>query len=201
MELEYSVWQIGFIALVAGAMIGALAYRFFAPSIKQADEVKSELKDARAELNNYKTGVTQHFDKTAELVNDLAQNYVRVYQHLAEGAESLGASKSFNNLLEQHQDKAVIEVDDQSKTTEIVDDDLAVAPMDEQEETVETPIDYAEPPAETNTDGADLVVSETNASEPGDSESTVDPGESTEETESTQESDVQENSKVIGERS
>lgn len=186
MELEYAVWQIGFIALVAGVLIGALTYRFFAPSIKQADKVKSELDDAREELNNFKAGVSQHFDKTAELVNDLAQNYVKVYQHLAEGAQNLGASKSFKELMEQHQGKVAIAVDDQSKTTEIMDDGLAVEPVVTQEEIVETPIDYAEPPAETKPDGAGPVISENDAAKSAVSESTGEPGESTEATELAQ---------------
>jgi len=88
--VEYldSVWQLGIIALVAGAMIGALAYRLLAPSTKQADKIKTELDTARAELNSYRASVGQHFDKTSELVNDLTQNYVKVYQHLAEGAQT-----------------------------------------------------------------------------------------------------------------
>jgi uncharacterized membrane-anchored protein YhcB (DUF1043 family) len=71
--VEYldSVWQIGIIALVAGVMIGALAYRLLAPSIKQADQIKSELDTARDELDSYKASVGQHFNKTSELVNDL----------------------------------------------------------------------------------------------------------------------------------
>ncbi|MCP4187842.1 MAG: DUF1043 family protein [Gammaproteobacteria bacterium] len=134
MEPENTVWLIGLIALTAGILIGALGYRLFAPSVKEADKIKSELSDAREELDKYKAGVTQHFDRTAELVNDLAQNYVKVYQHLAEGAQTLGASKSFKDLMEQHQGKASIAVDDQSKVTEIEHEDLAVEPVDVQEE-------------------------------------------------------------------
>lgn len=160
MEFENSVWQIAIIALAAGAMIGALAYKLLAPAVEETDKIKSELDQAKEELSHYKAGVTQHFDKTAELVNDLAQNYVKVYQHLAEGAQTLGASKSFKDLMEQHQGKAPIAIDDQSNVTEIMDEDLAVEPVVVREETVETPIDYAEPPAESNTDGADPLTPE-----------------------------------------
>ena len=114
MDYVNSVWQIGIIALVAGVMIGALAYRLLAPSVKQVDKTKSELDMAREELRNYKAGVNSHFDKTSELVNDLTQNYVKVYQHLAEGAQTLGNSKTLTNLLEQHQGKVLISVDDET---------------------------------------------------------------------------------------
>lgn len=112
MDVINSVWQIGIIALVAGVLIGVLAYRLLAPSVKQADKVKSELDQAREEMSSYKASVNSHFNKTSELVNDLTQNYVRVYQHLAEGAQTLGDSKVLNNLLEQQQGKVLLTVDD-----------------------------------------------------------------------------------------
>ena len=123
MEDPTSVWQIGIIALLAGAMIGVLAYRLLSPSVKQADQIKSERDSARKELDDYKASVNQHFDKTSELVNDLTQNYVKVYQHLAEGAQSLGESKNFNNLLEQRPGKLSIALAEQkAKAADPVDD-------------------------------------------------------------------------------
>ena len=114
MDYSTSVWQITIIALVAGALIGALVYRLLSPSIKQANKVKSDLDQTRGELASYKASVGQHFDKTSELFNDLTQNYVRVYQHLAEGAQTLGDNKAFPNLLEQHQGMVSIALDDTS---------------------------------------------------------------------------------------
>lgn len=113
MELEQSIWQISIIALIAGGLIGVFAYRYFIPSEKEFDRIKTELEQARAELQSYRAGVSEHFDKTGELVNELAQNYVKVYRHLAEGAETLGAGKTFPELLEQ-QSKAALENRDDS---------------------------------------------------------------------------------------
>ena len=161
MEIEYSVWQIGLISLIAGALIGALAYRYFAPSIKQADKVRSELDEAREEFDEYKAGVSQHFDKTGELVNELAQNYVKVYQHLAEGAQTLGAGKSFPELLEQ-QNRTSIGVTDNSEVESRVADDSAVAT----EEIVEVhgPADYV---VDSDTEE---VITEANSVKPKDDE-------------------------------
>lgn len=125
MEYASSVWQISIIALVAGAMIGALVYRLFSPSVKQAEKIKTDLYQVRGELASYKASVRQHFEKTSELVNDLTQNYVRVYQHLAEGAQTLGDNKAFPSLLEQHQGKISIAIDD---TSNAVSDDSRFDP-------------------------------------------------------------------------
>lgn len=118
MENFESIWQVGLIALAAGAMIGALAYRLFAPSVTRANKVRSELETARQELIDYRASVNQHFDKTSELVNDLTQNYVKVYQHLAEGAQQLGGSRELNRLLEQKPGKVLLAVDDDSVVRE-----------------------------------------------------------------------------------
>ncbi len=125
MDYASSVWQISIIALVAGAMIGALVYRLFSPSVKQAEKIKTDLHQVRGELASYKASVAQHFEKTSELVNDLTQNYVRVYQHLAEGAQTLGDNKAFPSLLEQHQGKISIAIDD---TSNAVSDDSRFDP-------------------------------------------------------------------------
>lgn len=114
MENLQSIWQVGLIALAAGALIGALAYRLFAPSVARANKVRSELETARQELIDYRASVNRHFDKTSELVNDLTQNYVKVYQHLAEGAQNLGGSRELNRLLEQQPGKVLLAVDDDS---------------------------------------------------------------------------------------
>ncbi len=112
MENLESVWHLGVLALLAGAMLGALAYRLFAPSLMKADKVRSDLEAARQELIDYKASVNSHFHKTSELVNDLTQNYVKVYQHLAEGAQTLGGSRELNRLLEQKPGKVLLAVDD-----------------------------------------------------------------------------------------
>ena len=160
MEYLDSVWQIGIIALVAGVMIGALAYRLLAPSIKQADQIKSELDTARDELDSYKASVGQHFNKTSELVNDLTQNYVKVYQHLAEGAQTLGDSKTFNNLLEQQPGRVSIAVDDTPDTADTAADDLVAEPLTAQAASVETVDEHAEPFTDVKTAGVDPAASE-----------------------------------------
>lgn len=139
MEYAYSVWQIGAIALVAGVLIGALAYRLFAPSVKQADQVKSELDQAKEEMESYRQSVNSHFNKTSELVNNLTQDYVKVYQHLADGAQTLGDSKTFNNLLEQP-GRVVISVDETPKRAEPVID-----PAPPVESSTERPDEHAAP--------------------------------------------------------
>ncbi len=153
MEPENTIWLVGLLALAAGISIGALAYRLFTTSVKEVDKIKAELNDARQELDQYKAGVTQHFDKTAELVNDLAQNYVKVYQHLAEGAQTLGASKSFKDLIEQHQGKTSIAVDDQPEVAEAAD--MQEAAVDISADSAVASVDISTDPPEPSEDSSE----------------------------------------------
>ena len=180
MENVYAVWQISIISLIAGAMIGALAYRLLAPSVKQAGKIKTELDVSREELNSYKTSVNQHFDETSELVNDLTQNYVKVYQHLAEGAQTLGGSKTFTNLLEQHQGRVSIAVDDESNVTDKVADDLVVEPAVTQATPVEMVDEHAERSTDVNAGGTDPVSPEHDTAKTRASRSSDNPGDSAE---------------------
>lgn len=127
MEISSSVWQIGLIALVAGALIGALAYRLISNSSRKTEQIRSELDETRDELAAYKASVQTHFDKTSELVNELTQNYARVYQHLAEGAHTLGDSQALNNLLEQQPGRVLIAVDEETTQPDPLADELATA--------------------------------------------------------------------------
>ena len=163
MDYVNSLWQIGIIALIAGALIGALAYRLLAPSVKQAEKTKSELDIARKELSSYQASVNSHFNKTSELVNNLTQNYVKVFRHLAEGAQTLGDSRALTNLLEQHQGKVLISVDDETNARDKIAGDEFV----ESAETSETPEkaaeamdEHAEQFAGTGNDKTDPEISE-----------------------------------------
>lgn len=159
MDYVNSVWQISIIALIAGVMIGALAYRLFTSSIKQVEKAKSELDIARKELSSYKASVDSHFDKTSELVNDLTQNYVKVYRHLADGAQTLGDSRTLTNLLEQHQGKVLISVDDETNAQGTVAGDELEDSVVTPETPTETVDEHAEPFTGSGNDRIDPEIS------------------------------------------
>jgi len=126
MDPVYLIWLFAIGALTGGGIIGAIIYRNLAPGKKQTEDIKAELDAARLEMETYKTSVNSHFDKTAELVNGLTQDYVKVYRHLAEGAQTLGDGRDFTNVLEQHQGKVLISVDSDKTTQETIVSEVPV---------------------------------------------------------------------------
>jgi uncharacterized membrane-anchored protein YhcB (DUF1043 family) len=78
-----------FFLIVCGAAAGALVAFFLLPSPRQMRRLQDEIDTLRAEHERYRSQVTSHFHKTAELVGVMTQSYKNVYDHLAQGAQAL----------------------------------------------------------------------------------------------------------------
>ena len=138
MESINSFWLVVVAAFAAGCAIGALVFGTMSRGTKDAKKLKTELEEKEQELQAYKASVAGHFNKTSELVNELTQDYVKVYKHLSEGARNLGEPRDDMNLLEQQQGRVLIsipETGDVSETEELVASESAesesAAPVDE----------------------------------------------------------------------
>lgn len=110
MESIDPVWLFGSIALVAGVFLGILGNRLLSPRSGDIDKLQAELVQAREAMALYKTNVNTHFSKTSDLVNELTQDYVKVYKHLAEGAQSLSDTREFTQVLDQPRGQVLISV-------------------------------------------------------------------------------------------
>jgi len=107
------LWVFGGIALLAGVLLGVVICRRFTPTITDVDELRVKLEQSRSELDGYRTSVNGHFNKTSDLINELTQDYVKVYQHLAEGAQTLSDAPEFSHVLEQHKGKVLISMEEE----------------------------------------------------------------------------------------
>ncbi|ANG62066.1 hypothetical protein A8C75_05870 [Marinobacterium aestuarii] len=134
---QNSIWIIGAVALAVGGLIGYLLGRSGSDA-GQRQTLNNQLDEAKAELATYKQDVTDHFEKTAALVNQLTNTYKDVHQHLASGAQTLcdddAASLALNESM-------------QAKLTAAPDAPIPVVtdvvPNAEAEKVPEPPRDYA----------------------------------------------------------
>ena len=82
-------WGVSVITFAFGLGFGvALAY-FLLPRGNRIRELEQELEASKANLNEYRGKVSQHFQKTAELFDDMTDRYRAVYQHMAASAQAL----------------------------------------------------------------------------------------------------------------
>ena len=105
--------------LVLGVVCGLLFGRATNAPLQEAQELKESLNQVQSEFDTYKTEVTQHFTKTAELVNSMTDNYRNVHTHLAGGAQTLcnGALQ-----LESMGDKNTLEAKAEEVAETVVDE-------------------------------------------------------------------------------
>lgn len=125
-----NIWLISIAALVVGAIIGYLMGRS-GGGINQA-ELAAQLEETKQELENYKSEVTTHFEKTAALVNNLTDSYKEVHEHLATGAQGLCQPGAIDLALEPSMQP---KLSDSSEEPE--------QQSEETQESVEPPLDYA----------------------------------------------------------
>lgn len=83
------MWQSAIIGLIVGFVLGYIVLRLTKGSVKKQVATETELKQVKTELDNQKQQLEKHFSESAELLKTLAQDYQKLYQHLAAGSSTL----------------------------------------------------------------------------------------------------------------
>jgi len=97
-------WEYALIGLVVGIVIGAVAMRFGNRKLRQQQALQYELEKNKAELEEYREELVSHFARSAELLDNMADDYRQLYQHMAKSSSSLlpemtAESNPFRNRL------------------------------------------------------------------------------------------------------
>lgn len=82
-------WGISIITFAFGLGIGFLAAYLVIPRSGRIQELEKDLEAAQSAHRDYRDKVNQHFQKTAELFEDMTDRYRAVYRHMASSAQVL----------------------------------------------------------------------------------------------------------------
>ncbi|MFP5504972.1 MAG: YhcB family protein [Gammaproteobacteria bacterium] len=82
-------WGISIITFAFGLGIGFLAAYLLIPRSGRIQELEKDLETAQTAHREYRDKVNQHFQKTAELFEDMTDRYRAVYRHMAGSAQVL----------------------------------------------------------------------------------------------------------------
>lgn len=83
------LWQTIALAMIIGVVGGFFIGRLTSSNHRQKLRLEAELKEVKTKLAQHHAQVTEHFTKTASLIQQMTESYQTVFQHLADGADTL----------------------------------------------------------------------------------------------------------------
>lgn len=86
---EHIVWLLPAGYFLAGCIVGALSTALLSPAQKDKRKLEAEAEQKEQEQQAYQEEVAQHFNKSAELLAQMADSYKAVHQHLSSSAHTL----------------------------------------------------------------------------------------------------------------
>ncbi|MCG8533595.1 MAG: YhcB family protein [Pseudomonadales bacterium] len=140
-----------FIGFFIGIMFGALGCYLIMARSKAQSSIEQQLRELQEEFTAYRENVNTHFNKTAQLVNTLTDNYISVQKHLEDAADSFAEPPKSFQLDNTLPSKKTEFVSLEAKEKETVEDEKTDAEFDEGE-TMKPPRDYA-PKSDTKAKG------------------------------------------------
>lgn len=106
---------VGATAFIIGCLLSLLLTKSLSPSEKKSRTLETRLKETEEKLNDYQQEVTDHFAQTAQLVNNLTQNYKEVHEHLAGSALKLANVDISRQLLDSGVNDSQTDLGDSEK--------------------------------------------------------------------------------------
>lgn len=123
---------------IVGGIIGFVISRMTLSS-KQKAAQQEALDNSKAELDHYKSQVSNHFDNSAKLMGEVASSYQALYTHMAGQSEALLDATDAEVPFPQLKTPAVEEQEDEALAPETAEEILA-ARETAQESTEESPL-------------------------------------------------------------
>ncbi|WP_293730038.1 YhcB family protein [uncultured Actinobacillus sp.] len=88
-NLTPEMWKMIALGFVAGVILTYLALRLTKGSVRKQAKTENELQQTKAELAQQTERLEKHFAETADLFKLLAQDYQKLYRHLAKSSDEL----------------------------------------------------------------------------------------------------------------
>ncbi|NAW65665.1 Z-ring associated protein ZapG [Photobacterium halotolerans] len=82
-------WIYAILIFAAGALVGAFAARLGNKNLKQQKELQKELDKTKYQLEQYRQELVDHFARSSDLLDNLAKDYSKLYEHMAKTSAEL----------------------------------------------------------------------------------------------------------------
>ena len=94
-----SIWFIAIVSLAIGIVIGIAFTRRLGTDATRIQQLEEKLESMSESHLEYRNNVSEHFNATSELINQMTNSYKNVYDHLAIGAQDLCSNQVAEKLL------------------------------------------------------------------------------------------------------
>lgn len=95
------LWLMGVGGLIIGFVIAFFVIRAGSGNVRKQLQTQSELKQMRHEVDEQKAKLEAHFAESADLMKTLAQDYQKLYKHLANSSVTMLAEDKSKALFNQ----------------------------------------------------------------------------------------------------
>ncbi|MBC9129830.1 DUF1043 family protein [Frischella sp. Ac13] len=86
------------IGLAFGITLGIILANVFSPKSRKFNLLQRELEEAKQQLITQKQTIVKHFSHSAEILDNMAKDFRRLYQHMAENSNNLISQEDINSL-------------------------------------------------------------------------------------------------------
>ncbi|MBS25643.1 MAG: hypothetical protein CMQ26_00985 [Gammaproteobacteria bacterium] len=94
-----SIWFLVIGSLAVGIVIGITFTRRLGTDAIRVQQLEEKLESMSESHMEYRNNVSEHFNMTSELINQMTDSYKKVYGHLAIGAQDLCSDQVAEKLL------------------------------------------------------------------------------------------------------
>ena len=94
-----SIWFLVIGSLAVGIVIGITFTRRLGTDAIRIQQLEEKLESMSESHMEYRNNVSEHFNMTSELINQMTDSYKKVYGHLAIGAQDLCSDQVAEKLL------------------------------------------------------------------------------------------------------
>ncbi|WP_392552682.1 DUF1043 family protein [Orbus wheelerorum] len=94
MDFEMATYLI--IGLVLGLIIGIIVTNVLSPKSRKYNQMKRDFEETKQELIVQKQMIVKHFSHSAEILDNMAKEFRRLYQHMADNSNNLVSQEDLN---------------------------------------------------------------------------------------------------------
>ena len=92
------VITVGLVFTILGVVIGYIAAQRNSSAQQTQRQLQTRLTEMQEQQESYQSEVSEHFSKTADLLNQLTDSYRDVHNHLASGVQMLGNEEAGDSI-------------------------------------------------------------------------------------------------------